>query len=75
MTERTEQVFAEALSLPPSERAKLAEQLFSSLKIPQQQYDRLWPVEAESRIDAYERGEIKATDAKDVFKKVYKKNR
>ena len=70
MTVRAEQVLSEALSLPPSERAQLAEQLFSSLDISQQELDRLWAQEADSRIDAYDRGDIKAVSANDVFKKI-----
>ena len=70
MTVRAEQVLSEALSLPPSERAQLAEQLFSSLDISQQELDRLWAQEADSRIDAYDRGDIKAVSANDVFKNI-----
>ena len=32
--------------------------------------DELWAKEAESRIDAYEKGEISAIPAKDVFEKL-----
>ena len=70
MTARTEQVLSEALSLPPSERAQLAERLFSSLDISQEELDRLWAQEADSRIDAYNRGDIKAVSANDVFKNI-----
>ncbi len=71
MTARTEQILNQALSLPPSERAQLAERLFSSLDIPPQELDRLWAEEADSRIDAYERGEVKAIPASKVFKNIY----
>jgi putative addiction module component (TIGR02574 family) len=71
MTANAEQVLANALSLPPSERAQLAEQLFASLDISQDELDRLWAQEADSRIDAYERGEIKAIPASKVFKNIY----
>ena len=70
MTARTEQVLSEALSLPPSERAQLAERLFSSLDISQEELDRLWAQEADSRIDAYDCGDIKAVSANDVFKNI-----
>ena len=70
MTVRAEQVLSEALSLAPSERAKLAERLFSSLDISQQEIDRLWAQEADSRIEAYNRGDIKAVSANDVFKNI-----
>lgn len=70
MTARAEQVLSEALNLPPNERAQLAERLFSSLDISQKGLDRLWAQEADSRIDAYERGDIKAVSANDVFKNI-----
>ena len=71
MAVNAEQVLANALSLPPNERAQLAEQLFASLDISQDELDRLWAEEADSRIDAYERGEIKAVPASKVFKNIY----
>jgi putative addiction module component (TIGR02574 family) len=71
MSARAEQVLAEALNLPPSERAELAEQLFSSLDISQNELDRLWAKEADSRIDAYERGQIKTISAQHIFKNIH----
>ena len=73
MTANAEQVLANALSLPPNERAQLAEQLFASLDISQDELDRLWAQEADSRIDAYERGEIKTISAEKVFKSIDRK--
>ncbi len=70
MTARAEQVLSEALNLPPSERAQLAERLFSSLDVSQKELERLWAQEADSRIDAYDRGDIKAVSANDVFKNI-----
>lgn len=71
MSARADQVLAEALSLPPGERAELAEQLFSSLDISQDALERLWAQEADRRIDAYERGQIKTISAQEVFKTIY----
>jgi len=70
MSARSEQVLAEALALPPRERAQVAEKLLSSFELSSQQNDELWAQEAESRIDAFERGEIKAVSAKEVFEKI-----
>ena len=70
MSTRSEQILAEALALPPRERAQVAEKLLSSLELLSQQNDELWAQEAESRIDAFERGEIKAVSAKEVFEKI-----
>ncbi len=71
MSARAEHVLAEALSLPPGERAELAERLFSSLDISQDALEHLWAHEADRRIDAYERGQIKTISAQEVFKNIY----
>jgi len=56
------------LSLPPAERAELADRLLSSLDAsPMNRIDALWAAEAEDRIEAFERGEIKAVTANDAF--------
>lgn len=71
MTRESEKVLEEALHLPPIERAELVEKLLSSFEFSDRNaVDELWAKEAESRIDAYERGEIDAIPAKDVFEKV-----
>ena len=66
-----EQVFTQALNLPPVKRAELVEQLLSSFEFHSRNtIDSLWAKEAEDRIDAYDRGEIKAIPAKEVFAKI-----
>jgi putative addiction module component (TIGR02574 family) len=68
MTEQSRKVLAEALELPPIERAALVEELLSSFDFPaRQEVDALWASEAEDRIDAYERGELRASPAEVVF--------
>ncbi len=71
MTAHAEQILSDALNLPQSDRAQLAERLFSSLDISRDELDRLWANEADSRIDAYERGELKAIPAQKIFKNIY----
>jgi len=67
----TQQILTQALKLPPIERAVLVERLLSSFEFPSRnRIDSLWAIEAENRIDAYERGEIQATSAEDVFAKI-----
>lgn len=74
MSENTEKILAEALELPPIERAELIEQLLSSFEFPSRKsIDALWAEEVEDRIDAYERGELAATSAKNVFDKISRK--
>ena len=65
------EVLAEALNLPPIERAALIEELLSSFDFPdRERLDRLWAAESEDRINAYERGEITATPLESVFEKI-----
>ena len=76
MSSKGTQVLKEALSLPPAERAEIAERLLSSLDRPSQAgIDALWGKEAEERLVAFDRGEIKAIPAKQVFEYVDKKPR
>lgn len=68
MSNRRAEILEEALSLPAAERAEIAERLLSSLDAPdRRRLDGLWASEAEDRLDAYERGEIKTIPAKQVF--------
>jgi putative addiction module component (TIGR02574 family) len=65
------QVLAEALALPPVERAELIERLHESFnRTDRENIDHLWAQEAEERIDAYERGEIGSSPASSVFEKI-----
>lgn len=62
-------ILKEALTLKPSEKAELVDKLLSSLDKPDKEIDKLWAQEAEDRIDAYDRGEIKAVTLKEVLEK------
>jgi putative addiction module component (TIGR02574 family) len=67
------QILAEALKLPPVERAEVVEELLTSFEFaPCKDIDALWVKEAEERIDAYEKGELRAVPAEDVFNKINK---
>lgn len=62
------QILEQALTLPPEERAQLAERLLTSLEVPpDERIDELWAEEAEDRLDAYERGEIQTISAREAF--------
>lgn len=65
----TPSVFRQALLLKPFEKAQLIDILLSSLDNPDQDIDRLWADEAEKRIDAYEKGTLKAIDLENILKK------
>lgn len=72
MSKRGTEVLEEALSLPPVERAELADRLLTSLDAaPDGRIDKLWAQEAEDRLDAFERGELKAVSAKEAFDKTH----
>lgn len=71
MTYQTQQILKKALDLPPIERAELVEKVFDSFNGSQKNnFDRLWAREAELRIDAFEKGKLKAVSAKKVFQKI-----
>ena len=74
MTTKTQKVFKEAIGLSPLDRAELLEGIFSSFDHPGRAgIDAAWAKEAESRLDAYERGVLKAGSAKDVFDRLDKR--
>jgi putative addiction module component (TIGR02574 family) len=71
MIRNSAKIVSDALSLPPRSRAKLAERLLESLEDPKQkEIDRLWADEVEDRIDAYERGKLKAIPGQEVFRRL-----
>lgn len=71
MIRNSNKVVSDALLLPPRTRAKLADKLLESLDDPRQkEIDRLWAEEVEERIDAYEKGELKAIPGKEVFRRL-----
>jgi putative addiction module component (TIGR02574 family) len=52
-------IFSHALALPPEMREELAEKLWLSLDSKEQEeVQKAWLEEIESRIDAYEKGEM-----------------
>ncbi len=72
MTERSTQILKEALSLSSDERARLADGLLTSLDVPNPEIDAMWVREADDRMAAYDRGEMKAIPAQEVFDKIRK---
>jgi putative addiction module component (TIGR02574 family) len=66
-----EQILKDALALPPQERAALLERLLISFQsAPDPNLDELWIREAEERLDAYKRGELKAVPVEEVFDRI-----
>ena len=65
----TDNIFKEALTLRPSEKAQLIDKLISSLDKPDKEISELWAKEAENRIDAYDQGKLKAVSLEKVLQK------
>jgi len=75
VSELAEKLIQEALNLPPDERAIVAERLLSSLEQELSEIDQLWVLEAEDRLNAYERGEVDAIPAEEVYKTIKNRKR
>ena len=74
MTTATQAILKQALNLTPVERAELIEKLFKSFdKAPDAGIDARWADESESRIDAYDAGQIAADSGKAVFERINKR--
>jgi len=68
MSPHAQEVLAEALALSAAERAELTEQLLASFEASDRaRIGALW---AEDRIDAYDRGELRARPASEVFRRI-----
>jgi putative addiction module component (TIGR02574 family) len=67
--EKSKEILRKAMDLTPSEKAELIDKLMSSLEKPDRDLDELWAKEAENRIDAYEKGELRALSIKEVLEK------
>jgi len=62
-------ILDQALELSATERAIVAEKLLFSLDSPDSKIDDIWGKEANSRVEAYKKGEIEAIPAEEVFAK------
>jgi len=68
MTNTLKELEAQARSLSPEERAKLAELLLESLHdAPLVEIEQAWEREIEERAAAYDRGELPTFSAESVF--------
>jgi len=62
-------ILKEAIQLEPTEKVKLVDQLIKSLDKPDKNIDELWAEEAESRLDGYRQGKLKAVSLEEVLSK------
>ena len=77
MTTQAMKICQAAEQLSPIERIEVIEHLFSSLdsNSEREKIDLLWAEESERRLSAYERDEMKAIPAEEVFKKLESKRK
>ena len=69
----TEEILNQLLSLPVDARARVAQRLLESLESADDTNRRLWDAEIESRLDAYERGELQAVPGDEVLARLREK--
>ncbi len=69
MTEAAKTLSVQARRLSPAEHLELVDDILASLDEPDPNIDKLWVREAEDRLAAYRRGEIKAIPLEQVLAK------
>ena len=69
MSETQKELLHSVMALSPTERAQFVDAIMTSLDEPDEKIDALWKEEAESRISAYERGELETISLNDVLSK------
>lgn len=69
MTTTAEALSTQAAQLPPAERLEVVERILDSLDQPDASLDAAWAHEADDRLAAYRRGEIKAVALSEVIAK------
>jgi len=67
MTETAKTLSERARRLSPEDRIELVDDILASLDEPDPNIDRLWAKEAEERLAACRRGEIKAVPLREVL--------
>lgn len=69
MTQTAEALGEQAVQLPPAERMALVERILDSLDVPDPTLDALWAKEADERLAAYRRGEVRAVALSEALAK------
>ncbi len=72
MSVETQEILDRALGLPAVEKARIVDELLSSLDRPDEAIDALWRKEVEDRIKAYNAGTLKSVSLDDVLSKYRK---
>jgi putative addiction module component (TIGR02574 family) len=69
----TNELIAEAVSLPVEERAIVADSILRSLNAPESDIDRKWMAVAQRRLAELRSGQVKPIPGEQVFAKVWKR--
>lgn len=69
MNPHSQAVIEQASQLTAQEKLEVVDALLASVDKPDPEIDRLWAIEAEDRLTAYRRGEIKALELNEVLAK------
>jgi len=69
MSETAKKLIREARKLSPEERLQLVDDVLASLHDSDASIDKLWSKEAEDRLAAYRRGDLKAIPLQEVLAK------
>jgi putative addiction module component (TIGR02574 family) len=75
MSASLKQIEQQARSLSQEDRAKLAEAMLESLHEPISEVEAAWAEEIERRVAAFDRGEVPACPAEDVFAEAHRLTR
>ncbi|MBI5308998.1 MAG: addiction module protein [Planctomycetes bacterium] len=70
---KTDELFAEAVSLPLDIRTRLVDKLLQSLHPIQKEIDALWTEEAEKRVEEIRSGKVATIPGEEVFEKIRKR--
>ncbi|PRM90498.1 addiction module protein [Aliarcobacter cryaerophilus] len=62
------ELLEQALALNVNERTKLIDELFKSIDKPDEEIEQIWADEADKRLEAYRKGELKAVPMENIFK-------
>jgi putative addiction module component (TIGR02574 family) len=69
MSAEASEILDRVMELPAVEKARLIDQLLSSLDEPDEAIDALWRKEVEDRIQAYQAGQLKSVSLEEVLAK------
>ena len=64
-----DEILKQASALPPAEKLELVEALLNDLDRPDPGMDAAWAAEAEDRVAAYRKGELRSIPLSDVLAK------